>query len=173
MEYQENQGDQGRKNTLEELKRAAFEKLWIWKESYKLYLEICKICKYLPREEKFRLRDQIERSSGSVPDNIAEGYTTYYYNDKIKGMNIARKEAGETQNHLHKLSGKSYISVEKSNTLVHRYEKVIIGINNFNKFIVEKRDLSKFKGERKRLSRGSRISRFEGYREDREYQGKG
>jgi four helix bundle protein len=57
----------------------------------------------LPREEQFRKRDQIERSSSAVPDNIAEGYAAYYYNDKIKSMFIARKEAAETQNHIEAL----------------------------------------------------------------------
>ena len=66
---------------------------------------------------------QVERSSSSVCDNIAEGYTTYYYNDKIKGFNIARKEAGETQNHVRKMSGKNYLSAEQSQKWVERYEE--------------------------------------------------
>ena len=130
-------------------KRAAFESLWIWQEAFRLYLEICTISKLMPHDERFRLRDQIERSAGSVPDNIAEGYTTYYYNDKIKSMNVARKEAGETQNHLLKMSGKSYISAEKADNLIHHYERVIIGLNNFKNFIIEKRDNNNLKGEKR------------------------
>ena len=93
---------------------AGFEKLWVWQKAHKLMQEIHRFCRSLPRDEKFRLRDQIERSSSSVCDNIAEGYTTYYYNDKIKGFNIARKEAGETQNHIRKLAGKSYLEIPQS-----------------------------------------------------------
>ena len=77
---------------------AGFEKLWVWQEAYKMMQIIHKFCITLPREERFKLRDQIERSSSSVCDNIAEGYSSYYYNDKIKDFNVARKEAGETQN---------------------------------------------------------------------------
>lgn len=68
---------------------AGFEKLWVWQKAHQLMLEVHKICKNLPRQERFRIRDQIERSSSSVPDNIAEGHTTYYYQDKIKGFHIA------------------------------------------------------------------------------------
>ena len=93
----------------------------------------------MPRDEKFRLRDQIERSSSSVCDNIAEGYTTYYYNDKIKGFNIARKEAGETQNHIRKLSGKSYLNPRQSQKWVEEYEEVIRGINGYMRYIREKK----------------------------------
>jgi len=92
----------------------SFRDLWIWQEAHQLMLEIHKFCKSLPREERFRKRDQIERSSSSVPDNITEAYTAYYYNNKIKGMYIARREAGETQNHLEALTGKGYLSRAKA-----------------------------------------------------------
>ena len=59
--------------------------------------DIHKFCKILPKDEKFELKDQMERCSSSVCDNISEGYASYYYNEKIKGFHIARKEAGEAQ----------------------------------------------------------------------------
>ena len=130
------------------MRRAGFEKLWIWQEAYNLLIEISEICKTLPRDERFRLRDQIERASSSVADNISEGYTTYYYMDKIKGMNVARKEAGETQNHILKMRGKGYIITAKAEEWIDRYERLIIGINNFKNFIIEKRDCSLRKGAR-------------------------
>ncbi len=85
------------------------------------------------------MRDQIERSSSSVGDNIAEGYTTYYYKEKIKGFNIARKEAGETQNHIRQLSGKGYLNPEQSQGWVEQYEEVIRGINGYIRYIREKK----------------------------------
>ena len=101
--------------------------------------EIHRFCKTLPREERFRLRDQIERCSSSVCDNISEGYTTYYYNDKIKGFNIARKEAGETQNQTRKISGKRYLGSELSQRWVEEYEEVIRGINGYIRYVREKK----------------------------------
>jgi len=118
---------------------AGFEKLWIWQKAHKLMQEIHGFCKTLPREERFRLRDQIDRSSSSVCDNIAEGYTTYYYNDKVKGFNIARKEAGETQNHIRKLAGKNYLDRPQSQKWVEEYEEVIRGINGYILYIREKK----------------------------------
>jgi len=129
-------------------KRAGFEKLWIWQEADTLALEIAEVCKTLPWDERYRLRHQIESSSSSVQDNIAEGYSAYYYNDKVKGMNIARKEAGETQNHIRKMEGRKYIDHNKANEWVDRYEKLIIGINNFSKYILEKRDKTSRRGSR-------------------------
>lgn len=118
---------------------AGFEKLWVWQKAYNLMQDIHKFSKSLPREETFRLKDQIERCSSSVCDNIAEGYTSYYYNDKIKGFNIARKEAGETQNQIRKLSGKGYLKPEQSQKYVEEYEEVIRGINGYIRYIREKK----------------------------------
>lgn len=133
-------GDQGSKATYKNNKPVAgFEQLWVWQKAYELMQEIHKCCKTLPREEKYRLKDQVERSSSSVCDNIAEGYTAYYYKDKIKGFLTARKEAGETQNHIRKLTGKEYLGTETAQILVEKYEEVIRGINGFVNYIREKR----------------------------------
>jgi len=94
----ENNRDSGNQEKL----IAGFEKLWVWQKAHKLMQEIHTLCRTLPRSEMFKLRDQIERCSSSVCDNIAEGYTAYYYKEKIKGFHIARKEAGETQNQIRK-----------------------------------------------------------------------
>ena len=117
---------------------AGFEELWVWQKAHALMLEVHSICQGLPRDERYRKRDQLERSS-SVPDNIAEGHTSYYYQEKIKGFNVARKEAGETQNHLRALQDKNYISPEVARDLISRYEEVIRGINGFTRWVREKR----------------------------------
>ena len=94
-----------------------FRDLKIWQEAVRLMLEIHNICKKLPREEKFRIIDQSGRSSSSVSDNIAEGYTSYHYKDKINRFYDARKEAAETQNHILKMEMKGYINKEISEKL--------------------------------------------------------
>lgn len=118
---------------------AGFERLWVWQKSHQLILEVHEIAKTVPRDERFRKQDQIERSSSSVPDNIAEGHTSYYYQEKIKGFYTARKETGETQNHIRALEGKGYITREKARELIMRYEEVIRGINGYIRWVREKR----------------------------------
>ncbi len=118
---------------------AGFEKLWVWQKAHKLMQEIHEFCKSLPREEKYRLQDQVERCTASVCDNIAEGYTAYYYDDKIKTFRIARKEAGESQNQALKLEGKGYLDSKKARKWVEEYEEVIRGINGYVRYIREKK----------------------------------
>ena len=120
-----------------------FEDLNIWKDAFQLMKEVHVICKKFPRDEKFRLKDQAERAASSVCDNIAEGYTAYYYNDKITGMYTARKEAGEMQNHIRKMQVKNYINKSTADDMCNRYQKVIRGINGYVKYVAEKRDSEK------------------------------
>jgi four helix bundle protein len=122
---------------------AGFERLWVWQKAHALMLEIHEICRKLPRNERFKIRDQIERSSSSVADNISEGHTSYYYQEKIKGFNTARKEAGETQNHMRSLQGKGYITKAIADSTIGRYEEVIKGINGYINWVRKKKGAKK------------------------------
>ena len=51
-----------------------YKDLKVWQKSYQLCLDIYKITKSFPKEEKYGLTSQIRRASVSVPYNIAEGY---------------------------------------------------------------------------------------------------
>jgi four helix bundle protein len=116
-----------------------FKDLKIYQEAIRLMLEIDKICKTLPREEKFQLVDQAMRSSSSVPDNIAEGYNAYYYKDKIHRFFDARKESGETQNHVYKMEKKGYLDISSAQKLFDDYQGLIRGINGYINYIKKKR----------------------------------
>ena len=65
-----------------------FETLWVWKKAHQLMVEIHQLCRTLPKHEYFKLRNQLEKSSSSIPDNIAEGYSSYYYSNNL----VARYE---------------------------------------------------------------------------------
>ena len=131
---QNNMGPGNRENTV-----AGFEKLWVWQKAHRLMQDLHTFCRTLPKTEDYKLRDQIERCSSSVCDNIAEGSSAYYYKEKIKGFYIARKEAGETQNQIRKLSGKNYLNRAQSQNWVEAYEEIIRGINGYVRYIRKKR----------------------------------
>ncbi|MBM3254152.1 MAG: four helix bundle protein [Candidatus Omnitrophica bacterium] len=124
---------------------AGFEKLRIWQKAHELMLKIHSAANKLPHEEKYRIKAQIERSSSSVCDNISEGHSSYYYNDKIKGMYTARKEAGETQNHIMTLESKKYMNSNLAKELKEEYEGLIKGINAYINYIRDKRKNDKSK----------------------------
>ncbi|MFB3887581.1 MAG: four helix bundle protein, partial [Thermodesulfobacteriota bacterium] len=122
---------------------AGFEKLWVWQKAHQLMVEVHDILKKLPYHERFKIKDQLDRSSTSVPDNIAEGHTSYYYQDKIKAFNVARKESGESQNHIRTLQAREYITEDQADDIVMRYEEVIRGINGYINWVREKKGARK------------------------------
>lgn len=87
-----------------------FEELEIWKKSRILKIEISATAKTFPSEEKFRLADQLIRSSRSIPALIAEGHGRFSYPDQIHFCVQARGSLSETINHLIEAMDGNYIS---------------------------------------------------------------
>jgi four helix bundle protein len=50
-----------------------YKKLIVWKRAHELTLQIYKITKNFPNDERFGLTQQIRRSTSSIELNIAEG----------------------------------------------------------------------------------------------------
>ena len=77
-----------------------FEKLETWKEAHKLVIDVYKITKKFPSEEKFRLVDQLCRSVSSVAANIVEGNSRRYKTEYIQFLYMAKGSLEETKYHL-------------------------------------------------------------------------
>jgi len=87
-----------------------FEELEIWKKARTLKIEISATVKSFPAEEKFRLVDQMIRSSRSIGALIAEGHGRFSYPDQIHFCVQARGSLTETINHLIDAMDANYIS---------------------------------------------------------------
>jgi four helix bundle protein len=79
---------------------SSFTDLEVWKKSRVLRNKISELTKTFPLEEKYRLADQVIRSSRSIGNNIAEGHGRYHYADAAKFLINARGSAAETIDHL-------------------------------------------------------------------------
>lgn len=77
-----------------------FEKLEVWQRSKDLVIEIYKITKSFPSEEKFGIISQINRAAISVPSNIAEGSSRKGKKDKLHFYSIAYSSLMELVSHL-------------------------------------------------------------------------
>jgi four helix bundle protein len=77
-----------------------FDKLKVLEKSHLFTLEVYKLVRNFPSDEKFRLIDQICRSSSSVPANIVEGNSRKTTNEFAQFLYQAKGSLSETQYHL-------------------------------------------------------------------------
>jgi four helix bundle protein len=66
-----------------------YRELKVWQRSYQLCLEIYKITKRFPNEERYGLTSQTRRAAVSVPSNTAEGYGRKTTPEYIRFLYIA------------------------------------------------------------------------------------
>lgn len=112
----------------------SFTDLDAWKKSRLLRNNISDLVKSFPSEERYRLTDQIIRSSRSIGNNIAEGHGRFHYADESKFMLNARGSAAETIDHLIIALDEKYISetvFEKFKTDCEECMKMINGYINY------------------------------------------
>ena len=72
----------------------------VWKKSVRLVVDLYKLTKGFPPEERFGLTAQIRRASTSVPANIAEGWGRGSTKEYIQFLRIARGSLTELDTHL-------------------------------------------------------------------------
>lgn len=90
----------------------SFEDLEVSKECRKFRKSISILAKTFPIEEKYRLIDQIIRSSRSVTANIAEGDGRFHYQENTQFCRDARGSLKETLDHLICAFDEEYISMK-------------------------------------------------------------
>ena len=77
-----------------------FEDLECWKACRELRTFAVGIARALPKEELYRLTDQVVRAARSTTANIAEGYGRYHYQENAQFCRQARGSLYETLDHF-------------------------------------------------------------------------
>ena len=115
-----------------------FEDLEIWQEARRLAKEIHLICTETNLKTDFRFRDQIKASSGSVMDNIAEGFERNGNLELRQFLSIAKGSAGEARSQLYRVYDFGYIDEITFSRLKESYENLSGKINNFITYLNNK-----------------------------------
>lgn len=83
----------------------------------------------------YALKDQINKSLGSIPDNIAEGFGRGGRNEFVQFLSIARASASELQSQLIRCFNRKHFSEEIYNELFELTEKVANKIGAFIQYL--------------------------------------
>jgi four helix bundle protein len=121
-----------------------FEDLDIWQEARRLAKEIHVLSKETDLKTEYKLKNQIKGSSGSVMDNIAEGFERDGNLEFRQFLSIAKGSAGESRSQIYRLYDYEIIDEEKFNELKNDYLSLSVKIKNFITYL-NKQD---FKGNK-------------------------
>jgi four helix bundle protein len=111
-----------------------FEDLECWKKAREFCNLIHSICLETPLAKDFSLRDQIERSAGSMMDNIAEGFDRGGNKEFIQFLYIATSSGSESKSQLYRILDRKYIDQQKLEILYdccHQSQSMIKGMINY------------------------------------------
>ena len=103
----------------------------VYKLAFSCAMEVFKLSKGFPAEERYSLTDQIRRSSRSVCSNLGEAWRKRRYRAVfINKLTDAQQEASETQTWLDFCVACKYINQQTFERLDQEYEKILGMLNS-------------------------------------------
>lgn len=124
-----------------------FEEIESWKLARELSKKVGKIIDSGRFKKSFRLIDQIEGSSGSIMDNIAEGFERGTRAEFIQFLGYAKGSCGEFRSQLYRALDRQYITRKEFDELIDMAKKTSGYLQKFIEYLLN----SEIAGSRKNL----------------------
>ncbi|THV61656.1 four helix bundle protein [Flagellimonas alvinocaridis] len=121
-----------------------FEDLEVWQLARTICKEIENLFGTTPLGKNFSLRDQMERSSGSIMDNIAEGFGRDGNREFHNFLSYSKASCSELKSQLYRALDKKLIHEEQ---IEHLQSIIDMEINKIGAFMFYLRK-SEFKGQK-------------------------
>ena len=106
-----------------------FEDLKVWQKSREFCRHIFELISKEAFAKDFALLGQLKRSSGSIMDNIAEGFGRLGNNEFINFLSYASASALESKSQLYRAFDRNYITEEKQKELFILLDEIFKMIN--------------------------------------------
>ncbi len=109
----------------EQTKINSFKDLIVWQKSFQLVRQIYKITEKIPSTEMYGLKSQMQRSSVSIPSNIAEGFYRRTPKDFKQFLHIAFGSTAELETQLLLCKELYSINIEEEGKLLTEVSKML------------------------------------------------
>ena len=109
----------------------SFEDLNCWKAARTFRNYCFEMVKSFPQEEKYRLADQLIRSSRGIGNAIAEGHGRFHHKENIQFCRIGRGSMQESIDHLITAKDCNYISDDEYEKMRQLAEKILATLNGY------------------------------------------
>ncbi len=120
----------------------SFTQLDSYKECRLLRKNIAQLVKsFFPADERFRLSDQIIRSSRRITACIAEGYGRFHHKENAQYCRMARGSLEETLEHLITAYDETYITAEQLKSFKTQIDNCSRLINGYISYLLKEKKL--------------------------------
>ena len=110
----------------------SFESLQCYQAARTVRIRASEFCKTLPRDERYRLVDQLLRASRSVTANIAEGYGRHHHQENLQYLRQARGSLYVTLEHYQTALDESLLEPHEQES---RKAEIVSAIRLLNGYI--------------------------------------
>lgn len=114
-----------------------FEELEIWQASREICKELWDLFERTTLGKDFELKNQMNRSSGSIMDNIAEGFERNGRREFIIFLSYSKGSCGELRSQLYRAFDRKHISKEEFEFLKEKTITVSKKIGSFMSYLVK------------------------------------
>lgn len=114
-----------------------FEEMEVWKESRKIAHSIYVITIDHKFNQDPKLRWQMRGSSGSIMDNIAEGFARGGTNEFIQFLRIAKGSAGELQSQIYRCRDRNWLDKEQFDSLFNSTVAISSKIQKLIQYLIK------------------------------------
>ena len=136
------------------MKLTRFEDLKVWQLAHKLSIDVARLVKSFPKEEKYDLTGQMRRSARSIPSDISEGFGRFHFNDKLTFYERCRASLGELRNHFEEALDNSYIEKDSYDRFFQEMNEIGYLLNKMMRNVCRAR--ASYEAERKLKRNSSR-----------------
>ena len=112
-----------------------FVDLEVWQQARELCKMIFTVCSKENFRKDFELVRQINRSSGSCMDNIAEGFERDGNKEFVQYLSISKGSIGETRSQIYRAFDREYIDTEELELINALCLKESKDLSNFMRYL--------------------------------------
>jgi len=107
-----------------------FTDLTVWQRSHALVLDVYRLSKKFPTDERFGLTSQLRRAVLSVPTNIAEGSKRRSNQEYARYLNIAEASLAETEYLLMVSRDLAYLAADSAKVALDELDEIARMLNS-------------------------------------------
>lgn len=112
-----------------------FEELDIWQKARAFANEVHTHINQGLLSRDFGLRDQLNRSSGSIMDNIAEGFERGGTKEFIQFLSFSKGSAGEARSQIYRAFDRRYLDESSFSSLLNDALEISKGLSGFMTYL--------------------------------------